>query len=344
MTMFAGSGILRGAACVIATGLLATSRLAERTDSVLPNAGAGRIAFASRRDANWEIYLADGDGAHQTRLTRRDPQDRFPLWSPDGSRIAFASQVGGDHWELWVMNVDGSNPRQLAAWIIPKGHRQWSSDGTRILFAANVDGDAEIFSVEVASGRLVRLTHSPGENADPSWSPDDRRIVFSSAREANPDIYVMNADGTQVRRLTKDAAADGPAWSPDGSTIAFASTRDGDRDIYLARLDDGTVERLTTGAHATKDGVRWSPNGSFIAVQTAQRDNYDIQLVRMADRKRTTVAGTPAYDGQFSWSSTGDQLAFISGRDGFDALYVTDLGGKAKRLTATASLNPEWSP
>jgi TolB protein len=223
--------------------------------------------------------------------------------------------------------------------------RQWSHDGTRIVFAADVEGDAEIYIVEVASRRLIRLTNSPGEDADPSWSADDSRIAFSSTRDGNPEIYVMRADGTQVRRLTKHAAWDArPAWSPDGSTIAFVSTRDRDRDIYLIRVDDGSVERLTTGAHATKDGVRWSPNGSLIAVQTAEHDNYDIQLVSMPDRKRRTVAGTPAYDGQFSWSSTSDQLAFISGRDGFDAVYVTDLTGKANRLTSTASLNPEWSP
>jgi Tol biopolymer transport system component len=114
------------------------------------------------------------------RLTRRDDQDRFPLWSRDRSLIAFGSQVNGDHWELWVMNRDGTNPRSLATGIAAKGFRQWSHDGTRIVFAAKVDGNAEIFSVEGASGRL---TNSPGDDADPSWSPDDRHIVFSSMRD-----------------------------------------------------------------------------------------------------------------------------------------------------------------
>jgi Tol biopolymer transport system component len=343
--MSGSSRILCGAWCVIATSLLATSDLAEQASAALPVASTPQIAFASHRDGNWEIYLADGDGAHQTRLTRRDPQDRFPLWSPGRTQIAFGSQVGGDHWELWVMNVDGSNPRELATQIVAKGHRQWSHDGTRIAFASRLEGNAEIFSVEVASGRLTRLTNSPGEDADPSWSPDDSRIAFSSMRDGNSRIYVMRADGTQVRGLTNNAAPDvRPAWSPDGSSIAFVSTRDGDRDVYSVRVDDGRVERLTTGAHATNDGVRWSPNGSYIAVQTAERDNYDIQLVRMADHERRTVAGTPAFDGQFSWSPAGDQLAFISGRDGFDAVYVTDLTGKVSRLASTPSLNPEWSP
>ena len=343
--MLESTRILCGAAFVIVTGLLGSTRTAERTAAVLPGASAPPIAFASHRDGNWEIYLTNADGRRQTRLTRRDPQDRFPLWSPDRSKIAFGSQVGGDHWELWVMNVDGTNPRFLATQIVAKGHRQWSHDGTRIVFAANVESDVEIFSVEVASGRLSRLTNSAGEDANPSWAPDDSQVVFSSTRDGDPEIYVMRADGTQLRRLTHHAGPDGsPAWSPDGSRIAFVSTRDGDGDVYLVRLDDGRLDRLTTGAHATKDALRWSPNGSYIAVQSAERDNYDIQLVRMADRERRTVAGTPAYDGQFSWSPASDQLAFISGRDGFDAVYVTNLAGKQSRLSTTSSLNPEWSP
>jgi Tol biopolymer transport system component len=345
MIMLESSRILCGAGCVIATGLLAASRVAERTAAVPAAAATPQIAFASNRDGNWEIYLTDLDGRNQTRLTRRDSQDRFPLWSPDRSQIAFGSQVGGDHWELWVMNADGTNPRFLSTQIVAKGNIQWSHDGRRIVFAAEVGGDAEIFSVDVASGRIIRLTNSTGEDADPSWSPDDSQIVFSSTRDGNSEIYAMPADGTQLRRLTNHAVPDGsPAWSPDGSRIAFVSTRDGDRDVYLVGFDDGRLERLTTGAHVTNDGLRWSPNGSYVAVQTAERDNYDIQLVRMADHERRAIAATPAFDGQFSWSAAGDQLAFISERDGFDAVYVTDLVGKQSRLSTTPSLNPEWSP
>jgi len=192
--MFAAFRSLCGASCVIATGLLATPRVAERTDAVLPGPSTSRIAFASHRDANWEIYLADADGAHQTRLTRRDPQDRFPLWSPDRSRIAFGSQVGGDHWELWVMNVDGSNPRQLAARIVPKGHRQWSHDGTRIVFAANVEGDAEIFSVS----RVVTMT-SRRRGCFVARQPLNGRQSLLIGRGARPRHY----RGATAPRLDK---------------------------------------------------------------------------------------------------------------------------------------------
>ena len=180
--------VLCAAVCAIVAVLFPMSSVGQGTLAAPSGSSAPQIAFASHRDGNWEIYLTDIDGQHQTRLTRLEPQDRFPLWSPDRSQVAFGSQVNGDHWELWVMNADGTAPRQLATQIVAKGFRQWSHDGTRIVFAANVRDDVEIFSVEVATGRLARLTDSPGEDRDPSWSPDDRHIVFSSTRDGNAEI------------------------------------------------------------------------------------------------------------------------------------------------------------
>ena len=305
---------------------------------------ASRIAYASNPDGNWEIYLTAPDGGRPIRLTRRESQDRFPLWSPDGSRIAFGSQVRGDHWELWVMDADGTDQRQLATDIVAKGHRQWSPDGRSIVFAASVNGDVEVLTVEVGSGRVTRLTNSAGEDGDPAWSPDGRRIAFSSMRDGNHEIYLMRADGSEQRRITVDATADrSPHWSPDGSRIAFVSKRGGAGDVWVARVDDGTQERLTTGVHATNDGARWSPDGAWIAVQTSEAV-YKIKLIRMSDRKVRTVPGTATYDGQLSWSPHSNRLVFISGRNGVDAVYLTDLEGEPRRVTGTQSLNPALSP
>lgn len=342
--MFELSSIRYAAMCVIGSGLFAVGRPVERHEPATPAVSASRIVFASQRDGNWEIYVSDPDGRNQVRLTRSEPQDRFPMWSPDQSQIAFGSQVSGDHWELWVMNADGSKPRELASEIVAKGHRQWSPDGKRIVFAATAETNVDVFSVEVASGKVTRLTTTPGEDRDPAWSPDGSRIAFSSVRDGNAEIYTMRADGTGARRLTSNAEADeSPAWAPSGASIAFVSGQSGARDIYMVAADGGRAERLTTGAKATRDALRWSPDGSHLAVQTNPA-SYDIEVVRMADRARSTVAGSAAYDGQFSWSPAGDQLAFISARDGPEGLYVTDLKGKATRITMTSSLNPGWSP
>ncbi|AHG92466.1 WD40-like beta Propeller containing protein (plasmid) [Gemmatirosa kalamazoonensis] len=304
---------------------------------------APRVAFASKRDGNWEIYLADADGRMSTRLTTRADQDRFPLPSPDGSRIAFASQVSGTHWELWVMDADGRGARPLFSPIVAKSTREWSPDGTRILVTSQRDGDAEVYVVRADGSGAERLTRSPGDDRDPSWSPDGSRIVLSSTRDGNAEIYVMNADGSGGTRLTTNAAQDAePTWSPDGAWIAFVSNRDGNRELYRVRPNGRDLERLTNDA-AEDDVPVWSPDGTRLAFQATRGTNYDIEVVRVADHRRTRLTVDAAYDGQLAWSPDGERLAFISARGGADALYVMNADGTGVRVvSADPALDPRW--
>jgi Tol biopolymer transport system component len=98
-------------------------------------ADSAKIAFGSHRDGNWEVYVTDADGRNQTRLTTRNGHTRFPLWSPDRTRIAFATKVGerGDGWDFWVMNADGTGARRLCSGLVGKSGREWSPDGRRIV-------------------------------------------------------------------------------------------------------------------------------------------------------------------------------------------------------------------
>ena len=314
-----------------------------------PERGVTReqIAFASRRDGNWEIYVMEADGGRQTRLTHRpENQDRFAMWSPDKSRIAFGSQVppGFDPWNLWVMNADGSDVRQVASNIVGKSNREWTRDGRHIVYTATIDGDMEIFSVDVDTRRVTRLTTSPGDDRDPSLSPDGRGIAFSSRRDGNEEIYVMRADGSGARRLTTNAGVDlSPAWSPDGRAMAFTSRRDTLQSVYVMNADGSNVRRLTTGVHVTRDALHWSPDGTRIAFQMARGDNYDIGVVHARDGVQVDVAATSAYDGLFTWSPDGRRLAFISGREGTETVWIVDATGRnARRLTSGPSTNPTW--
>ena len=109
------------------------------------------------------------DAAGQSqRLTRRDVEDRFPVWSPDGAQIAFGSQVGTS-WELWVMDSNGARERRLYSHIVAKSARCWCRDNKRIAFAAQSDGNIDVYTVDVDSTSVTRLTSSPGEDRDPSW-------------------------------------------------------------------------------------------------------------------------------------------------------------------------------
>lgn len=305
---------------------------------------APEIAYASRQDGNWEIYVMDSAGQSR-RLTHRDTQDRFPLWSPDGAQIAFGSEVGAG-WELRVMDSDGARERRLYSGIVAKSARGWCRGNNRIAFAADAGGNVDVYTVDMGTASVTRLTSAPGEDRDPFWSPDCQHLAFSSTRDGNAEIYVMRADGSDVRRVTNHSASDAsPTWSPDRAVIAFVSDRNQAHDLYLIRADGQGLQRLTVGAGATRDTAQWSPDASQIAFQIARGKNYDIGVVRLSDGKRTDLANSAAYDGMFTWSPNGRRLAFVSSRDGFDAMYRTDADGQhIVRLTETPSLNPAWAP
>jgi TolB protein len=184
-----------------------------------------RIVFDSNRDGSFEIYIVNAGGSHLQRLTNHPARDVSPAWSPDGRQIAFMSDRTGS-MEIWVMSADGSNPKQVtdlgSCWF-----PQWSPDGTKLAFHVHRD----IHVLNLKDSKLVRLTTDPANGMHPSWSPDGRQIAFMSWRDGPTEIYKMDADGSNVRRLTYTSLGDSidPRWSPDGTRIVYVHVADKDR-------------------------------------------------------------------------------------------------------------------
>ena len=242
------------------------------------------VVFMSKSDTpEGELYLRDKDSSI-SRLTYNDRHENNPALSPDGTKVAFHAGDPIDmlSWEIYVLDLVTGEEIQLTDNRVLDGHPDWSPDGSRLVFGTfsdvggNPSGAADIVVLSINGTGFTRLTDSPWEDNDPEWSPDGTKIAFKSTRltqeHAREEIFVMNADGSQVQRLTTTASWQSdhdPSWSPDGLTIAFSRfegerrwTDIADVDILLEHWQElmpwnvytvdlsGNVEAITNGAGA----------------------------------------------------------------------------------------------
>jgi len=177
-----------------------------------------RIAFHGWRAPYTDIAVINIDGTGLTWLTSDGNSDYSPSWSPDGKYIVFERMLTLD-FEIYYFNVsdnmiDPSNDTLLVASGGVDRHPSWSPDGSHIAFMSDRSGNSQIYVLDFASPAVQTIITSTGNNDYPSWSPDGTRIVFVSDRDdPNGDIYIMNADGTDVKRLTNNTFHDSvPCW------------------------------------------------------------------------------------------------------------------------------------
>ena len=210
----------------------------------------------------YDIYTVDRDGSDIKRLTSYDVYTAEGILSPDGKRIVFTSLKDGD-LEIYTMNADGTDVRRLTNTPGYDGGAWWSPDGKQIVYRANHPTDSaelkayrdllaqrlvrpsrvELFIMNADGSNQRQITKLGGANFGPSWTPDGKRIVFSSnyknPRSGNFDLYLVDADGGNIEQLTFDEAFDGfPMFSPDGKKLVWASNRNadkpGDTNLFIA--------------------------------------------------------------------------------------------------------------
>jgi len=220
------------------------------------------VVYAAFREPNiYEIYEMDIATGITTQLTDRLGNLNGPEISPDGTTIAFKLSTPNSN-QIWLMDRDGKNPRSIpnaSGW-----DPTWSSDGDSILFASDMQGLIQLYKIKLDGSELQKVSDLPAIRGRSDWSPDGVFIVTYSGEPWKRDVYIMNSDGSNARRLTPTGGnSQGPSISPDGQWVAFTSYFDhyGDDngcEIYIMRVDGTDVRRLTDNDYCDYQ-PRWGP-------------------------------------------------------------------------------------
>jgi Tol biopolymer transport system component len=242
------------------------------------------LAFEGVRDGTTGVYSVNADGSGQRRLARKGGA---PAWSPDGQKIAFFSGS-----KIYLMNADGSEHQALTKQIVGRNRSlAWSPDGRKLAFLRGRGCNDFTFSLYVVrsdgsglrdlTSKLGALNCGGGSPAsDPAWSPDGRKLAFVRLNAGfGEPIYVVKADGSGLRRLTRSSALDAdPTWSPDGRKLAFVSARDGNSEVYVMNAD-GSGQRSLTRNPAFDANPAWSPDGRKIVFVSNRDGGYGIYVM-----------------------------------------------------------------
>ena len=252
--------------------------------------------------------------------------------------------------EVYVADYDGANQQRITTTRQLNINPSWGADARSIAYVQYRNSVAEILVSFITTGELKPLTRGRFRDSAylPVFSPDGKQIAFHTLPpgESASDIHIMNADGTNVRRITTHPAADTtPTWSPSGQQIAFTSDRSGRAQVYYMNVDGSGVTRLPV-PDGESDRATWAPNPyNEIAYSARTTGGYDIKVYEFSTnttRQLTFGEGTnesPAY------SKTGRHIAFSSTRSGNVQIFTIGRDGRGLRQITRTGNNqtPDWS-
>ena len=276
------------------------------------------------------------------------------------TKIAFDSDRAGERVtgtvqqrvgkEIYICDYDGENQVRITFNKSLNISAEWAPDGRRLAYTSWSAGNADLVVASiyqtVAPQRPAR-GNANVMNMLPAWSPDGGRLAFVSNRDGNDEIYVMNVDGTDLRRITHNQAIDSsPTWSPSGTQIAFTSDRSGSPQIYITTADGaGGAQPLTRESYC--DRPTWSP-GPYNEIAYTSRTGpnvFDIKVIDVGTGQSRQLTLGGGHNESPAFAPNGRHLAFMSNRSGRYQIYTIGRDGSDLRQLTTAGANfmPNWS-
>jgi TolB protein len=307
----------------------------------------GRIRFTRvLSDNQYEVWIMRPDGTGQ-ELVKMPDGKRIFAWSPDGQKIQYVKE--GDGTKVYLANADGSGEI-----LLPFRGGVWSADSKLITFHRRLSpNNADIFVYTIETREVRNVTNSDAFDADPSFSPDGKRIVFASSRDGNPEIYSINIEGTDLRRLTFDPKTDAHAsFSPDGTQILFGSDRENeDGNLYLMNSDGSGVVKLVAWDKSSENAGpnSWSHDGTKVIFYSDRNGKDDVYVVSAETVRRKLVLSEPDNDlGTPVYSPDGRHILYSRGlEDKTGELRIFDRHTQETSLvtkTDRSSISARWFP
>jgi Tol biopolymer transport system component len=259
----------------------------------------GKIAFASDRAGNFDIYVMNPDGSGLVRLTNDPAEDTHPTWSPDGRQIAFVSNRDGNK-EIYVINADGGGLTRLTNNTAEDFSPAWSPATTpqKIAFVSHRDGNDEVYLMNTDGSSQTNLTLNNSDDDDPTWAPSGTMLAFATNRDGDKfEIYRVNTNMDFLTRITNNSANDvAPTWAP--GRITYQSDRDGNDELYTSNAADGTnATRITINPAFDLDPARSTDGARIVFVSNRDAANNLELYSANADGSNTVrLTNDPASD------------------------------------------------
>jgi Tol biopolymer transport system component len=244
------------------------------------------------------------EGRSLTNITHSSQHDWTPKFSPINNKIVYTTYFPEiDNYDVFIMNDDGSDKINITNSPGYDKYPQFSLDGSFIIYQAWQSGKMEIYFTNILDRNIINLTRNTTAHDIISHgnaiSPDGQTIVFTSERDGNRNIYVMNTDGTEQTQLTDHTSHDyEPAFSPDGLSIVFTSERDGNKEIYIMNNEGNNLTNLSNNS-AHDWNPRYYPDNQKIVFQSIRDGNWEIYMMNLNGSKQTNLTNHPRTDYSF---------------------------------------------